>query len=584
MDYIKKGLPLKLMPYLTGGCLILCLALVGLLMLFRGSPQHDLSLINQMLYASHNLSYQANLLSRTLIELSPDPMAQEQKIQPVFENQVQDLMQQLMNDSGWLISQHSSVLIRLQPLRLEVEKSLVDSLNAGRKLLAVQRSLHQLIDDNQSETLIRTMSERFEEYRTVYIRLTLLNQKVMADFIDQLELLHQQQLSEEGRREAQLKSWSLFIAGMLTLMLLASGYLYYRHRSWLFTFITTFESYSMVGFSSDTAGDLECRLEQLKRNLSRALDLQINELQKQRWKNAALEAAGEAILIADPEGTIQYTNTAFTKITGYDSSSAVGQNCSILSSGLTEPEVYNELWSSLTHNGHWHGELTNRRKNGDIFTQMTTISALYEEEVAPGMPAHQGYIAVMRDISLRKELEQELYLLSRQDGLTGLMNRKTALAEAENHVHWALRYGDPIAVIILDIDHFKGINDRWGHPVGDRAIIAVAKRCMEHLPDEGVLGRIGGEEFLFVLPAYNADKAYGFAESLRHEIAGHTLIENSGEAILLTCSFGISHYRSNGEQGERVAPGLLSHLIAQADQALYCAKNAGRNCVRVFEQ
>ncbi|MFG1491753.1 PAS domain S-box protein, partial [Oceanospirillum sp. HFRX-1_2] len=188
------------------------------------------------------------------------------------------------------------------------------------------------------------------------------------------------------------------------------------------------------------------------------LDIQVSELQKQRWKNAALEAAGEAILIADAQGNIQYTNAAFTRITGYDTSTVLGKNCSILSSGLTSLDTYNELWSGLNQNGLWHGELTNKRSNSDIFTQLTTISALYDENTDP--PVHQGYIAVMRDISLRKELEQELYILARQDGLTGILNRKTVLDEAEKKLQWSIRYDDPLSVIVLDIDHFKRVNDR----------------------------------------------------------------------------------------------------------------------------
>ncbi len=578
MERVIPGAPSKHFSLFFLFEFVLLMGFLGSLFLLRSAGDTDnTASIRQALYASHELAYEANYLSLMLSDLQAEEGGSTQEIRETFEKQAKRLMNALLDNEGWLTPQ-TQAMHRIQTERQQVENTLVKSLNAARKLLAVRQSLEQLKATGQTAELIRLMRSRFAEHKAIHAKLALQNQRAFRNFIRQLEVLHNSELVREESRSSDFISAAILASVLFTICQLVLCLLYRRHFKGLHHFLDRLESRVSTGFRTEKPLSMSERLSAIEMNVRQALDLQVSELQKQRWKNAALEAAGEAILIADQNGLIQYTNTAFTRITGYEASMVLGQNCNILSSGLTNTETYNELWTGLNQNGYWHGELTNRRKNGEIYIQMTTISALYDEDDSSGSRVHQGYIAVMRDISLRKQLEQELYTLAREDGLTGLLNRKTVLEEAEKLLQWAVRYGDPLSVVVLDIDHFKGINDRWGHPVGDKAIKAVAERCRTLLPAEGLIGRIGGEEFLLVLPGIACQKAFKLAEELRLVISCSPIPIDHQEPIQMTCSFGVSQLGRN-QRHFIASTDLLSHIVAQADKALYDAKRSGRNRV-----
>lgn len=556
--------------------LILLIGLIAALLIFKEQTSRDeTAAVRQSLYASHELAYQANNLHLMLAGLNVAGKGDGIQLKVSFERQAQRLMNTLRNNEGWLIPQNEATQ-QIKAERSLVENTLVNSLNAGRKMLAINESLKKLRSEGQPEALIHLMEERFDLHQRSYVALAQKNQSAFRHFIEQLESLHKTQFSSAAAKTESFIRYALLATALFALLQLSLCLIYRRLFNRLEHFLSRLENKVKTGFAKDLSAPFNDRLDTLTADVQQALDIQVSELQKQRWKNAALEAAGEAILIADARGNIQYTNAAFTRITGYDTSTVLGKNCSILSSGLTSLDTYNELWSGLNQNGLWHGELTNKRSNGDIFTQLTTISALYDENTDP--PVHQGYIAVMRDISLRKELEQELYILARQDGLTGVLNRKTVLDEAEKKLQWSIRYDDPLSVIVLDIDHFKRVNDRWGHPAGDKVIVSIAERCQALLPSDGVMGRIGGEEFLLAVPGLNARQAFLLAEKLRQVIADQPLHLNHRDTIQVTCSFGISQL----DRSAKNANGLLSQIVAQADKALYDAKEAGRNRVHIF--
>ena len=577
MERFFTGLSAKRFSLIILLELILLVGFIFVLLFYRGSYNTGaITSVRQALYSSHELAYEANHLFLLLAGIQPDRSDNAQQIHSTFETQSQRLMSALLNKDWYIEQTQASELIDRQ--RQQVKNTLINSLNEGRKLLAIYQSLNKLRSEGASSDSIRLMVSRFDLHRKAYVAHALKNQSAFRGFIDQLEKQHKSQVTIERRKAADTDNWILIAATFFALCQLTLCLVYHRHFDNLDHFLDRLEAIVKIGFKRNRAMSLTERLNDLTSKVQQAFDIQVIELQKQRWKNAALEAAGEAILIADQQGRIQYTNEAFTRITGYDASVVLGENCSILSSGLTSLDTYNELWNGLNQNGYWHGELTNRRKNGDIFTQMTTISALYEDNPSSESGIHQGYIAVMRDISLRKRLEQELYTLSRQDGLTGVLNRKTVLDEAEKHAQWAGRYNEALSIIVLDIDHFKAVNDRWGHPVGDRVIIAVAEHCQAILPLEGMIGRIGGEEFLLVMPGLTSCEAFKLAENLRLIIACHTLHLNHQNSVKVTCSFGISQL----DLSVKNVAGRVSQAVAEADNALYEAKRAGRNCVRVF--
>lgn len=586
---------------------LVCLGFIGLTLL-RFSALDDSGqsrALRQALYSSHDLAYEARHLADAISDLRPDVGSSAETADSAsvprrdalqrFESQQQRLLQTLLDDKGWLVPR-ALVDPEVEQLRQAVEKHLGEALNNARQLLAVHQSLQQLEQDDNA--VIATLTRRWHLLMTAHHDYFNASEQALNDFIGQLNRIDRQLYSkEQAQRQLRMKQVAQALAVLLLLQLgvWLVRYVYLRRFR---RFCEQLESYVQTGFDDKVEPVLFRRLDKLRQGLEATLRLQGSELQKQHWKNIALDAAGEGILIADITGTIQYTNTAFTAITGYEASEVLGKNCNVLSSGQTDQETYQQLWRNIRSQGHWSGELINRRKEGVVYTQMTTIAGLYGDHPDTATPVLQGYVAVMRDISERKQMEQELKILATEDGLTGVLNRKTVLIEAQRCVQWAQRYNDPLAIIILDIDHFKAINDRWGHPVGDKAIIAVSRVCQSVVPEKGLFGRIGGEEFLLVLPGMNTVQAVDYAQQLRQAIeeTAISLSSDMGQQVLqVTCSFGISWLNPGGSETgagtvletnagfvREVHPPAerLSHLIAQADRALYEAKSSGRNCVR----
>lgn len=561
----------------------LCLLLVlvfGLVLNRTSDHSRDADALRQVLYSSHELAYEANYMALMLSNTPADDYQDTPALRSSFESQSQRMLQALLDSNGWLIPQ-AAVNLQMEEKRHDVERTLVEALNAGRKLLAVRQSLHQLTTSGVEPELIPVMKQRFIRLQKEYVAKSLKNQAAFKVFIARLQQIDRDLVEVQREETRGLVQLVLLTIAVIALFQLGLYLIYRRHSEYLSDFLQTLESFSQSGFKSETPVPLYLRMKNITRDIRNALNINRHELNKQRWKNAALEAAGEAILIANNQGKIEYVNAAFCRITGYDASTVMGENCSMLSSGQTSEEVYKELWNGLNQNGHWHGELINQRKNGDIYTQMTTITALYDEEPNSGKKIHQGYIAILRDISMRKQLEEELHTLARHDGLTGILNRKTVLDEAMKFVQWTQKYGDPLSVIVLDIDHFKAVNDQWGHPVGDKAIVRVAERAAAILPADGLIGRIGGEEFILVLPGETSSRAFKLAEELRLLIANDVVHHKNGQNVKVTCSFGISSFCRNEYSEVLSQADLLSQMVAKADRALYEAKGAGRNCVRV---
>ncbi|HKL77729.1 MAG TPA: diguanylate cyclase [Gammaproteobacteria bacterium] len=295
--------------------------------------------------------------------------------------------------------------------------------------------------------------------------------------------------------------------------------------------------------------------------LDRILDYAINRHRSQRELRllAAAFESGQAILITDADGTIQRVNDAFTTITGYAADEVVGKTPRVLSSGHHGPAFYEELWRCLATEGHWEGEIWNRRKDGEVFPEWEAITAVRDEW---GKVAH--YVAVFHEISEQKRLEGELERLATHDHLTGIHNRaklyellETARAEHE-------RYGTPFAVVMFDIDHFKAVNDQFGHGVGDAILRELCQRVEAILRETDDFGRWGGEEFLLLAKQTDRAGAMELAERVRRSVA-ETPFTEAGQ---VTVSLGVAE----------IAPDeALESLEERADAALYQAKEEGRN-------
>ncbi|WP_298213676.1 EAL domain-containing protein [Acidovorax sp.] len=279
--------------------------------------------------------------------------------------------------------------------------------------------------------------------------------------------------------------------------------------------------------------------------------------------------AREGIIITDPRGTIIDVNDMFTQITGYTREEAIGNNPSMLQSGRQGPEFYANLWQKLIVHGHWSGEMWNRCKDGSLYAEMVTISAVHG---ANGEVQH--YVALFTDITQLKEHESQLEKVAHFDALTGLPNRVLLADRLQQSMLRCQRAGQSLAVALLDLDGFKAINDHHGHERGDELLVALAHRLKAALREGDTLSRTGGDEFVAVLVdlehAQNCEPV--LAQMLR---AASDPIQISDALLQVSASIGVTLYPADG-----VDPDLL---IRHADQAMYLAKQAGKNRYHLFD-
>lgn len=280
------------------------------------------------------------------------------------------------------------------------------------------------------------------------------------------------------------------------------------------------------------------------------------------------ERIGLGILVTDAKGIIVGVNPAFTILTGYSAGEAIGQNPSFLKSGRQSPEFYSQLWASLNTSGHWQGVVWNRRKSGEHFAELLSISSICAPD---GSITH--YLGTFSDITQIKEHEMRLEYLAHYDSLTQLPNRillKDRLLQAMARCR---RHQQYLAICVLDLDKFKPVNDQFGHVVGDELLILAAQRMDACLRDSDTLARIGGDEFVVLLC------------DLPSPDAGHETLGRLLQLLQSPFELGRQHLQIGVSIGVTLYPEDLCHadtLIHHADQAMYEAKHAGGNCYRVY--
>ena len=281
------------------------------------------------------------------------------------------------------------------------------------------------------------------------------------------------------------------------------------------------------------------------------------------------ENTSEGIIITDAEQRILAVNRAFTEITGFHEHEMLGKKPSILRSGRHEESFYQSLWAALETTGQWHGEFWNRRKNGEIYPQLSTISAVYDQDEQV-----TNYICVFGDITQRKRSEEALYDLAHKDALTGLPNRTLLRARLEQSLSRAERDGELLALLFLDLDLFKNVNDTLGHPVGDTLLQRVAEAMAAKIRPADSIARLGGDEFVVLMedladPNLAAQLARRLLETFTEPF------EAQGRELYITASIGISVFPMDGQD--------MDTLLSNADVAMYQAKEHGRNTYRFFE-
>jgi diguanylate cyclase (GGDEF)-like protein/PAS domain S-box-containing protein len=276
----------------------------------------------------------------------------------------------------------------------------------------------------------------------------------------------------------------------------------------------------------------------------------------------------EAIVITDTDNNIIQVNKAFTEITGYTQEEVLGKNPRILKSGHHPPEFYRVMWDILLTAGSWQGEVMDRRKNGEIYPKWLAVSALRNEE---GRVAN--YVGSFTDISERKLSEEKILRLAYHDALTNLPNRLSLYERLKLAINLARRNNQQMAVMMLDLDRFKSINDTLGHNVGDELLVEVGKRLARSVRETDLVARLGGDEFVVVLTAIDTP-------SDAAEVAGKII-----EAVSAPCLIGIHDLRTSPSIGICIYPNdadEISDLIRDADVAMYHAKDMGRGNYQFF--
>ena len=277
---------------------------------------------------------------------------------------------------------------------------------------------------------------------------------------------------------------------------------------------------------------------------------------------------GEAIVITDQNNCIVAINPAFTRLTGFEIDELRGQNPRVLASGRTPAETYRSLWSHLSETDFWIGELWDRHKDGSEHPKSAAISAIRDEH---GVVTH--YMASCIDITERKAAQEQVEYLARHDVLTGLINRHDLESRMEQALRFALRDGSKLAVMFIDLDRFKTVNDSLGHHVGDRLLAQVAPRLLACVRDSDIVARLGGDEFVVVLTDLAAAlDAASIAGSILQSLAEPYLVE--GHTLNSSTSIGVSVFPQDGSD--------TGSLMKAADTAMYHAKAQGRNNVQFF--
>uniref|UniRef100_UPI00356894B6 diguanylate cyclase domain-containing protein n=1 Tax=Neptunomonas sp. TaxID=1971898 RepID=UPI00356894B6 len=283
---------------------------------------------------------------------------------------------------------------------------------------------------------------------------------------------------------------------------------------------------------------------------------------------SVLDECGEMIIVTDPDYNIIKVNKAFVHTTGFSKAETLGKNYSILQSGKHNEQFYQEMWTSLKLNKNWQGEIWNKRKNGEIYPAWISLTTISNPD---GSPAY--FISVSSDITQRKKDAEHIHFMAYYDPLTGLPNRillQDRLKQALVQAHRNRQHG---AVFILDIDHFKVINDSLGHLIGDELLQEVAKRLSDCIREEDTISRLGGDEFVVLLADLGEDKknAISHASSVAEKII-HTISEpivTQENKLQITVSIGIVMFPDDTDQ--------IIDLMKLADNAMYKVKQSGRN-------
>ncbi len=289
--------------------------------------------------------------------------------------------------------------------------------------------------------------------------------------------------------------------------------------------------------------------------------------QELRLASKYLEITQEALVITDADAIIIDVNEAFVAMAGYDRDEIIGKKPKILKSGRHDRKFYKNMWQDIINKGHWQGEIWDRRKNGEIYPKLLSISAVTDDE-----NKIRNYVALSRDITAIKETEKKLEDLANYDALTGLPNRLMFNNRLVHDIAMAEREDLELGIILLDLDGFKSVNDSLGHPAGDQLLVKVAQRLKNSIRKSDTVARLGGDEFVLILTSSNKNSIAMTANKILDILCAPYNI--SGHETVISASLGVTLFPADGTD-----PVVL---LKNADTAMYHAKENGKKNIRFF--
>lgn len=290
---------------------------------------------------------------------------------------------------------------------------------------------------------------------------------------------------------------------------------------------------------------------------------------EQRLAAMLFQGTAEAMMITDRDNRIVAVNKAFETITGYAAAEIIGHTPGLLASGRHDAAFYQAMWEALHSEGHWHGEVWNRRKDGQIYVQRVTISLLKDDSGAP-----MNYVGVFSDITDEKMEEDRLRHRASHDPLTGLPNRMLLQDRLEQNLAVARRQQGGLALLYIDLDGFKPVNDTFGHLAGDQLLQGVAQRFQACVRESDTVARLGGDEFVILLTGLAVESGEASAQVAEKilEVLETPFDLGGARSAQVGASIGIALYPQDAATAQE--------LMADADTAMYAAKRAGRRCYR----
>ncbi len=309
--------------------------------------------------------------------------------------------------------------------------------------------------------------------------------------------------------------------------------------------------------------EMQNQLEEQNIRLRQEIEQRRKAEQQLRLAASVFENAAEGILITSADGAIQKVNPGFTAITGYTSEEVTGRNPRMFKSGRHDREFYAQMWHELLEKGQWQGEIWNRKKSGEPYPEWMSITVIRDSQ---GNPAH--YVGLFRDITDEKQTRDQLHHQAYHDPLTGLPNRQLFSDRLERALAYAKRNTGNLAVLFLDLDKFKLINDTYGHRIGDLLLQEVACRLKRCVRNEDTVARLGGDEFTLILhdTLRGEPDACGTARRILESLSAPFDLDN--HEIHTTPSIGIAIYPNDGHDAQTI--------VNKADAAMYQAKHEGR--------